>query len=338
MRWRDLLAMQRSLKSRGRQVGGRAQREQVRALAFSLVPPSIGAGANFDARDIAALILLRALDLQVQVRRAARLRQATAAVILARSSLESAITAAYVLRVPDAADRFNSGSGRDAVRLLSEVAKQVELDMAGPITAELGKLRVPVPSEMVREALAYGAPDVLQQMYVRFYGPLSAMTVHAAPLALMRHVHPRVNRVRRRPYRVWSRRSAVRTADAMVAFVALEFCRPSDDSLLFVENFNGNWGMARPPLLFVIRGLALTHIKLARLHPLVADVRQLRKRIQSGLTLTDNEIDRVIARFSAFVDIDPDEGPLRGLTEQFRQLLRTATWNGNATEEPASGE
>ena len=280
-----------------RTVRDRARRRKVRAAARAMVPHNAWTEpACLSPQDVANLILLRGLYLQTAVRRAASLHQRFAAIVLARSSIDAAISAIYALYVPGAIVHFEGGTARDLRKLLNEMAEEADKRLLdGFFEEQLGDAAFLPVGRMVEQIEKHGGPASVRQIYSRYYVPLSGIVAHAGPLSLQTHVHPRRGTTRRRPYPIWSRRSAVHTADAMMALIASEVAGVDHpDISLFVEYGNSHWQTVWPPLAFVLRGLAVTRLDYRIAPALIVQVLALRRKARSGVRIDGVDLDRMI--------------------------------------------
>jgi hypothetical protein len=168
--------------------------------------------------DAAQLALLRLLFLQRQTRRAVQTRQAEAATMLARTSIETLIAGLYCLHEPDAVARLQGEQVR-LLPLLLEYLTDAGVIPASVLAECVSRLELGAPARgpsvetmASRVDTATGAPMAIG-LYKRYYRPASSFAVHAGAASLLRHVRSDGS-LTRRPWRVWSRRSPVRIADA----------------------------------------------------------------------------------------------------------------------------
>jgi hypothetical protein len=210
-------------------------RYRVRKLAVSLVECDPWPGMVATGEDAAQLAILRLRWLQHDTRRAVRSRQAEAAIMLARASVETLITGLYCLHQQDAIAKLQAENLRNLPLLLK-------------FLTEAGVIPASVLDECIQR-LGYGKPargpsveamamvvdrslDVRAavDLYDRFYRPSSTFTMHGGGLSLLRHVRSD-DRLTRRPSRTWARRSPTRIADAclgaLTATMARRAGRPS---------------------------------------------------------------------------------------------------------------
>jgi len=182
-------------------------------------------GMEATSEQVAQLAMLRLLYLQVQVRRAVRLRQREAAVMLARASVETLILGLYCMRVPEAVAELHACNIKALIDSLIFVAdtglapESVIRDCArslGEPSRDYMKVRA-----MVAAIDAANGNTAARSVYRCLYAPLSNFTVHASGVALLRHVC-RDGRLRHRPSRTWNRRSPARVADAAAGFLAAD--------------------------------------------------------------------------------------------------------------------
>jgi len=196
------------------------RRWRIRCTAHKLVSDKAWAGDEATAQEIARLALLRVLWLQKQVRRAARNQEDEAAAMLARAAIEGTLSGLYCVYVPGATQAFAGETARRAKKLIAGLADGLGGDFLAGAFDSLGRGKLPTVTEMVRQITEHGGGAGVGKLHGNFYDQVSTLYIHGGPLGLLRHVHPRTNRTRERPYSAWSRRSAVQTADAMVGLLA----------------------------------------------------------------------------------------------------------------------
>ena len=288
----------------------RRRRRQVRDAARRLVPEKAWSAETATENELARVALLHLLWLQEQTGLAARARNSEGAALLARSAVDTVIAGLYCLSVPGAAKRYDAGAGKDLKKLLAQfvTAADVGTEVLDDMLAFLGPGSLPLPATMVSDIAANNGPAAAQDLYRRYYVPLSAMYAHAGPLALLRHVHPRSNRTRKRPFKMWSRRSAAHTVDAMVGFLAATIAGPEHpDYGLFCEYHAAHWPLAWPPLLFVMRHLVLRRARLSQVPGLVLRTRALRAERLRGEPLNETEVEDLVSGLYRMAGLDRDD-------------------------------
>ena len=316
----------------------RRRRRRVRDAARRLVPEKAWSGEKATAPELACLTLLHLLWLQDQTRRAARVRNTEGAALLARSAVETVIAGLYCLNVPGAAKRYDAGAGKDLKKLFAQFTKAADVgtEVLDDMLAFLGPGGLPLPATMVSDIAANSGPAAAQDLYRRYYVPLSAMYAHAGPLTLLRHVHPRSNRTRERPFKMWSRRSASHTADAMVGFLAATIAGPEHpDYGLFCEYHAAHWPLAWPPSLFVVRHLALRRARLRHVPGLVMRTRALRAERLRGERLNETEVEELISRLYRMADLDRDDASASSMTTFLRTNLLSKEQAADGDADPA---
>ena len=155
----------------------RRRRRRVRDAARRLVPEKAWSGEKATAPELACLTLLHLLWLQDQTRRAARVRNTEGAALLARSAVETVIAGLYCLNVPGAAKRYDAGAGKDLKKLFAQFTKAADVgtEVLDDMLAFLGPGGLPLPATMVSDIAANSGPAAAQDLYRRYYVPLSAM-------------------------------------------------------------------------------------------------------------------------------------------------------------------
>jgi hypothetical protein len=309
------------------------RRRRVRAAARELIPEKAWSNDKVTGNEIARLALLRVLFLQHEVRRAARNHENEATAMLARASVEAAITGLYCVLVANAADQFDGETGRRAKGLLKGLATDFGEDgVFDGAFNHLGSGRVPQLPGMVKQIIANGGPPKLSSLYDNFYTPLSSLYLHGGPIGLLRHVRPKSQKTRATSFPVWSRRSATQTADAMVGLLAAAIApieKPSH--ALFREYETAHWGVTWTPMFFIARGLAVSRIQRQHIPAMITLVRQLRAKVAAGQQLSGEDADEVILRLNLLVGLDRDDPSFA----EAARLIRSRLLNPSR---PTSGE
>src|SRR5712692_511264 len=191
---------------------------RVRRAAGNLVRCDPWPGMAATGPDAAQLAIHRLLYPQRQTRRAVRSRQAEAATMLARASIEALITGLYCLHEPNAVAQLQ-GENIRLLPLLLEYLSDAEVIPAGVLAECISRLDLGTPArgpsigEMARRVDEATGGSTAISLYKRFYRPTSSFAVHAGAQSLLRHVRDDRS-ISRRPARVWARRSPARIADA----------------------------------------------------------------------------------------------------------------------------
>jgi hypothetical protein len=279
----------------------------VRTAARHLVP-EVASDDDWTAVDIAKLSLLRVLWLQKEVRRVSRHGNGDAAALLVRASIDATITGLYCLSGSDASERFTGATGKAVGKLLGDIGHDsLGFDLLDALTAEFGNGKVPVTAAMVDIIIRAGGPTGTRELYDRYYWPLSSFYVHTSPTSLLRHVHPRAHTSRIRPYQLWGKRSAVYTADTMVAVLAGAIAgQDHPDRVLFDTYGEAHWSVVLPPVAYLIRGLALTRLHLSRLPRVLVLVRRIRAERTACHPTSVNDVDELIAALGDLVGSGAD--------------------------------
>ena len=317
---------------------GRRRRQRVRDAARRLVPGQAWSGTTATEADLARLALLHLLWLQGQTRRAVRARNAEGAALLARSAVDTTIAGLYCLSVPGAAKRYDAGAGKDLKKLLGQFAAATDAgkEALDEMLSFLGSGNLPLTARMVAEIVANEGPPGAEEFYRRYYVPLSVMYAHAGPLALLRHVHPRTNKTTNKPFKMWSRRSALRTTDAMVGSLAAAIAGPDHpDYPLFREYHMAHALLAWPPLLFLVRHLVLRRMHFRHLPGLVAQTRALRAERSRGEDASEAEVDELLSGLASFAGLGPDDAGVPAMASFLRLRLFTASQVTDGDDGPA---
>ena len=133
------------------------RRRRLRAAAKRLIPAEAWATNDATAKEIARVALLRVLFLQRETRRAARHVEPEAAAMLARASIETAISGLFCIHVPGAEELFDGELVKRAKRLLAGITEGA--DMAGMFDqafAQIGSGKLPTVTGMVEQIKANG--------------------------------------------------------------------------------------------------------------------------------------------------------------------------------------
>jgi hypothetical protein len=263
--------------------------------------------------DAAQLAMLRALDLQKKTRRAALLRQGEAATMLARSALENLFLGLYCHRSPGAISELHAGNlkaASDMLSLIPGVFGATE-DVVKRCVAALGQ---PAKSYLTVRAMvevidkANGNNSALA-IYRQFYGPLSNFTVHASGGTLMRHVGRR-GRLKRRPSKSWTRRSAVRLADAAAGVLAADLAQHSDarsESLEGYANRHSERALL-PAAVLAAGGTSRGSVRPASWPRRLATVKDTYRYLWKGQASADTLAERIAYVRQAFTSILNFEG------------------------------
>ena len=193
-------------------------RYRVRRTAGELITSDPWPGTAATGPDAAQLAIRRLLFLQRQTRRAVRSRQAEAATMLARASIETLITGLYCLHEPKAVAQLQ-GENMRMLPLLLEYLSDAGVIPASVLAECISRLDLGTPAKgpsvetmAQRVDKATGGSTAIS-LYKRFYRPTSSFAIHAGAASLLRHVRGD-HSIGRRPERVWARRSPARIADA----------------------------------------------------------------------------------------------------------------------------
>lgn len=300
------------------------RRRQVRAAAKRLVPAKAWATKDATADEIARVALLRVLFLQRETHRAARHVEGEASAMLARASIETTISGLFCLYVPGAEKLFEGEMSKRTKRLFAGIAEDagmaVVLDDA---FAQFGSSGLPSVTGMVKKIVANGGAAGVGSLHTDFYDQVSTLYMHGGPLGLSRHVHPRHEATRERPYPAWSRRSAAHISDAMVGLLAAAIAGDDHpDIALFRTYEQTHFQVAWKPLAFVARGLTIARVDYRYLPDMIHVIRRLRTKRKAGKPLAKADIEEVIAKLCLCFRLDPDDQSVAPVTDAIRKLLR----------------
>jgi hypothetical protein len=127
--------------------------------------------------------------------------------LVVRVSIETGIAGVYCTVVPDAAQRYEAATGKSIRTLADLIPGSIDAgDIEVAVEGACGKGREPNAAEMVEAIVQNGGPEDVRGLNTRYYQPLSNLYLHASPSALLRHVSPGTNRLRRKPVGYWSAR------------------------------------------------------------------------------------------------------------------------------------
>ena len=295
------------------------RRRRVRAAAKRLVPTKAWATADATADEIARLALLRALFLQRETRRAARHVEGEASAMLARASIETAITGLFCIYVPGAEKLFEGEMSKRTKRLFAGITEAAGMaGMLDDALAHIGSSKLPSVTGMVEQIVANGGAAGIGSLHADFYDQISTLYIHGGPLGLIRHVHPRTEATRERPYPVWSRRSAVHISDAMVGLLAATIAGDGHpDSALFQTYEQTHFRVTWKPLAFVTRGLMLSSVNYRYLPDMIRVVRHLVAKQKAGEPLPKADMEEVVAKLGLLLSLDPDDQTFVPLADSF---------------------
>lgn len=273
--------------------------------------------------DIARLALIRALWLQAEARRSYRRRDREATILLVRASIETGIAGVYCAVVPDAARRYEAATGQSIKTLLGDL-------IDGPFSAEdfraaidgvYGKGREPNAAQMVTDIVQSGGPVDVRSLNTRYYQPLSNLYLHASPSALLRHVSPGTNRLRRKPVSYWSARSAVNMADTVVGLLGRTLATPESAEWDLFDSYIGvHSPRSLPPQTYVmiqaVRAKARPRT-VFRLTKLIVRARALGREE----VIDETALDEVFGEMTDILGGDPDNLMASFVADAKRQII-----------------
>ena len=299
------------------------RRRQVRIAAKRLVPVKAWANNDVTANEIARIALLRVLFLQGETHRAARHADEEATVMLARASIETAISGLFCIYVPEAEKSFNGEAFKRMPRLLAGFAESFGL--TGVFDSAFGQLRsssLPPVTEMVKKIKANGGEAKIGSLHTDFYDQISTLYIHSGPLTLLRHVHPKTQRTRERPYSAWSKRSAVHMSDAMVGLLAATIAgNDCPDIDLFRRYMQVHYQVIRMPWGVIIPGLMVTRVNYRYLPDMFKLIRFLVSKWKEGESFSEADVEKLIITLARLVEFDPDDPTLVPFSGALRKIL-----------------
>jgi len=303
------------------------RRRRVRAAAKRLVPAKAWATKDATADEIARLALLRVLFLQRETHRAARHVEGEASAMLARASIETAITGLFCIYVSGAEKLFEGEMSKRTKRLFAGITEAAGIaGMLDDALAHIGSSKLPSVTGMVEQIVANGGAAGIGSLHTDFYDQVSTLYIHGGPLGLIRHVHPRSDATRERPYPAWSRRSAVHISDAMVGLLAAAIAGDDHpDSALFQTYEQSHFRVTWKPLAFVVRGLMVTSVNYRYLPDMIRVVRHLAAKQKAGDPFTEADIEEVVAKLGLLLSLDPDDQTLMPLADALYSKITRST-------------
>ncbi len=264
--------------------------------------------------DAAQLDILRLLVLQRQTRRAVRSRQAEAATMLARASIEALIMGLYCLHEPNAVNELQ-GENIRIMPLLLEYLSDEGMIPASVLAECISRLDLGKPAKGPSVEVMAGRVDkatngsMAIDLYKRFYRPTSHLAVHAGAAALLRHVRGD-DSLSRRPGRVWARRSPARIADAclgaLTAAVAQRAGAPYQQAVRYADRHAER---ALTPVAVMGAGGFKRSLRPRQLIRTIGQVRSVGAYIWSGEDAEEPEVRRARIRAameSLLLDAEPD--------------------------------
>jgi hypothetical protein len=159
-------------------------RYQVRRKAGSLITCRQWPGMAATGSDAVQLALLRLLRPQGQTRRAVWSRQAEAATMLARASIDTLITGLYCVHEPKAVAQLQGESIR-TLPLLLEYLSDAGVIPVSVLDECIARLDLGMPAKgpsveaMAKRVDTATGSSVAIGLYKRFYRPTSSLAVHA---------------------------------------------------------------------------------------------------------------------------------------------------------------
>ena len=299
------------------------RRRRLRIAAKRLVPTTAWGSIDATAEEIARVALLRVLFLQRATRRAARHADREAAAMLARASIETTISGLFCMHVPGAEKFFDGELAKRAKRLLAGITEGA--DMAGMFDqafAQFGSGKLPTVTGMVEQIEANGGGAGIGSLHANVYDQVSTLYVHGGPLGLLRHVHPKTQRTRERPYSAWSTRSAVHTADGMVGLLAGTIAgKDHADFAFFGQYETAHLRVTWTPLAIIARGLMVTRVDLRHVPAMICIVRRLVTKTKAGESLTGDDIDEIVVRLNLVIGLESDDQTYAWIADAFRAKL-----------------
>ena len=299
------------------------RRRQVRIAAKRLVPVKAWVNNDVTANEIARIALLRVLFLQGETHRAARHADEEATVMLARASIETAISGLFCIYVPEAEKSFNGEAFKRMPRLLAGFAESFGL--TGAFDSAFDQLRsssLPPVTEMVKKIKANGGGAGMGSLHTDFYDQISTLYIHSGPFTLLRHVHPKTQRTRERPYSAWSKRSAVHMSDAMVGLLAATIAgNDCPDIDLFRRYMQVHYQVIRMPWGVIIPGLMVTRVNYRYLPDMVKLVLLLISKRKEGKSFSEADAEKFVDALCALASVDSADPTISPIADTFRKML-----------------
>ena len=299
------------------------RRRQVRIAAKRLVPAKAWVNNNATADEIARIALLRVLFLQRETRRAARHADEEASVMLARASIETAIGGLFCIYVPEAEKHFDGETFKRIPRLLAGFTKSVGLaKMFDDAFNQLADDKLPNVSMMIKQIIGCGGGTGIDSLHTDFYDKISTLYIHSGPLALLRHVHPKKQRTRERPYSAWSKRSAVHMSDAMVGLLAATIAgNDCPDIALFQRYMQVHYQIIPPPWAVVTRGLMVTNVNYRYLPDMFRLIRFLVSKQKGGEPFSEADAEKLVTALAVLFSVDSADPTFSPIADIFRKML-----------------
>lgn len=269
-------------------------RVRVRRICRSIVDTNPWIDQDPSPERLARLALLRCLDLQREVRRAAQTNQHTAAAVLARSSVETCLLGAYLLGAPkDQAEAVQGDLGRALVKLLAGVADPLFGDgfVKETVREEFGEGKI-VDLRTIAEtvngaALVPGATA----LYNTYFVPLAILYSHSTGVSLLRQADPTSSCYRRRAWRPWTRRSPMHLADSSLGLLALALGPSEADAAVLRRYVESHRRRALPIVVTLVARLLITNFSPRHLPAALQSMWTLRRDATTGqlaaMTTTD---------------------------------------------------
>jgi hypothetical protein len=253
--------------------------------------------------------------------------------MLARAAIETAISGLFCVYVPGAEGLFEGETSKRTKRLLTGVAENEGMTgVLDDALAPLGSRKLPSVTGMVEQIKANGGAPDIGSLHTDFYDQISTLYIHGGPLGLIRHVHPRTDATRERPYSAWSKRSAVHISDAMVGLLAAEIAGDGHpDSALFRTYAQTHFRVTWKPLAFVVRRLMVTQVDYRYLPDMIRVVLHLRAKLKMGEPLAKADCEEVIGKLCLLTRLDPDDPRLTPVITAIQARLNPLL-HGNSDE------
>lgn len=310
------------------------RRRRVRRSAQALVTWDKWPGDDATTVQVGELALLRLLHLQSRTRIAARLRQGEATSLLARTSIDTCITAIWCLNEPDSVRRMRHQNAEMFSKMMSYlVGIFVSPDLLTRLTAvirgEESAKALPKLNQMA-EAITRATDDrTTLDLYERFFSSSSTLVAHGGGLALLRHVG-RSGGPSIKPSRAWLRQSAVHVADACVAVLADALAqRVNADRDQYATYTDAHLKRAMPPITSIGGEGALRGFRWRAMPAARGSVRQLRGYLESPEFAADDDgrraskIRPIASELFALVAADMSEAEESLFVEELVRLLRS---------------
>lgn len=267
-------------------------RYRIRRLAVKLVRCDPWPGMAATGEDAAQLAILRLRWLQGATRRAVRSRQAEAATMLARASIETLITGLYCLYEQDAVAKLQAQNVRN-LPLLMKFMIDMSMIPESVLAECITRLDSGAPGKgPTVEAMALAVDNSLGvraaiDIYDRFYRPASTLSAHGGGASLLRHVNTD-DHLTRRPGLAWARRSPARIADACLGALTANMARRAGEPSRVADKYTDrHFSRALTPMVTMSRSVLVALVAPRQIMTTVTSMRRIDNYIKAGQSVED---------------------------------------------------